>query len=341
MQKVHSTLLYCTITLLIILCSFVLPVRPSFSDVEILSKDTDNPLAAPADNKASWFKASNDVAHVEELPRSTTAHIIFDLGGVLIDTKKSSLLWRLGPKRLAFYWFFTGKSLHSLKRTLYTVMNSVERQYNNTPQAYDDEGLPLPSIMYNWLNGKQTNTQILSKLTNAITQHPEWFTNHAEQIIIQKLVEILFTPKKFIATRTFISHGIKLVKSCKEHGFKVYILSNWDTESFNLLRTQNPSVFNLFDGILISGDHNCLKPNVALYHTFLNTFNLHPRDCIMIDDRIENILTARALDIHGIHYISSGKHSKDKYDFNGIEKEIIAWVRYTAKEKNSCMMYTL
>ena len=268
MYKIRNALLYCTL---------------------ILLSTSYHPLTAPANDTAPSFKTSNEVTRVAELPRSTTAHIIFDLGGVLIDTKKASLVWRLGPKRLAFYWFFTGKSPHALRQTLYTVMNSVERRYDNTPQAYDDAGLPMPSLMYNWLNGRQTNTQILSKLTNAITLHPEWFTNHAEQIIIQKLVEILFTPKKFIATRTFISHGIQLVKSCKEHGFKVYILSNWDIESFNLLRNKIHLFSIYLMAYVISGHHNCLKPNPELYHTFLNTFNLHPRDCIMIDDRIENI----------------------------------------------------
>ena len=263
-------------------------------------------------------------------PQSETAHIIFDLGGVLIDTKKSKLLWRLGPKRLALYWLSTGKSPHRLKQTLYTVMNSVERQYNHNTPSYDDEGLCLPSIMRNWLNGKQSNKQILTKLTNAITQHPEWFTNHAEQIIIQKLVEILFTPKKFISTRAFIQKGINLVKWCKEKGFKVYILSNWDSESFELLRAQNPTIFNLFDGIIISGDHNYLKPQAELYQTLLTTFNIAPCDCIMIDDRIENIQTARTLNIHGIHYTSSANHP-DGYDFNAIEKEIRAWARYKEK----------
>jgi HAD superfamily hydrolase (TIGR01549 family) len=318
MYKIRNALLYCTL---------------------ILLSTSYHPLTAPANDTAPSFKTSNEVTRVAELPRSTTAHIIFDLGGVLIDTKKASLVWRLGPKRLAFYWFFTGKSPHALRQTLYTVMNSVERRYDNTPRAYDDAGLLIPSLMYNWLSGRQTNEQILSKLTHAIALHPEWFINHAEQIIIQKLIEIMFTPKKFIATRTFISKGIHLVKACKEKGFKVYILSNWDVESFELLREQNPSVFNLFDGIVISGQYNCLKPNPELYQIFLNRFNLHPRDCVMIDDRIENIQTARALDIHSIHYASSENHSKDGHNFKAIEKEIIAWVRYTAKEKNSCMTY--
>ncbi len=265
-----------------------------------------------------------------KISHSATAHIIFDLGGVLINTKKSNLLWRLGPKRLALYWLLTGKSPHALKRTLYTVMNSVERQYNHIAQAYDDEGLALPSLMYNWLNGKQTNKQILTKLTDAITQHPEWFINYAEQDIIQKLIRILFTPKEFISTRTFIQKGINLVKWCKEHGFKVYVLSNWDSESFELLRAQNTAIFDLFDGIIISGNHNYLKPDAELYHILLKTFNIDPHDCVMIDDRIENIQTARRLDIHGIHYASCGKYP-DSYDFDMIKKEILAWVKYTEK----------
>lgn len=257
------------------------------------------------------------------------AHIIFDLGGVLIDTNKAKLLWNLGPTQLTKYWITTGKSPYSLKRTLYTVMNSVERHYTGNAPSYDEEGLLLPLLMHDWLNGKQSNQQILTKLTNAITQHQEWFANHIEQVVMLDFVNILFTPQKFIATRTFIQKGIDLVKWCKKRGFKVYVLSNWDSESFNLLRTQNPNIFNLFDGIIISGQHNCLKPNAELYQILLNTFHVSPSDCIMLDDRIENIMTARSLNIHGIHCTPSGN-----YDCNAIEKEICAWAKYTQRTLN-------
>ena len=300
MQKVHYALL----------CCFIL-----------LAHTTYNHLAAVPSTSVPSTMA----------PQSTNTHIIFDLGGVLVDTNKSSIFWQLGPKKLALYCLLTGKSPHALKRTLYMVMNSVERHSNIIDQAYDDEGLPLPSIMYNWLSGKQNNKQILTKLTHAIAEHPEWFVSHAEQIIIQNLVNILFTPQKFISTRTFIHKGINLVKWCKEKGFKVYILSNWDSESFALLRAQNPAIFDLFDGIIISGDHNCLKPNAELYHILLKTFNITPDNCVMIDDRIENIQTARTLHIHGIHCNTSSDKHPDSYDFKAIEKEIRAWAKYTEK----------
>lgn len=258
------------------------------------------------------------------------AHIIFDLGGVLIDTNKSNLFWNLGPKQLALFCLSTGKSPYSLKRTLYSIMNSIERHYNRDASSYDDEGLLLPSLIRDWIGGAQTNKEILTKLTNAITDHSEWFAHQIEQTIMQNFVEILFTPKKFIATRTFIQKGIDLVKWCKKQGFKVYILSNWDSESFALLRAQNAHIFNLFDGIIISGDHNCLKPNAKLYQILLNTFHLSPCDCIIIDDRIENIQTARALRMHGIHYVSSNRHA-DSHDFNTIEKEIRAWAKQTGR----------
>jgi HAD superfamily hydrolase (TIGR01549 family) len=267
------------------------------------------------------------------LPEITSAHVIFDLGGVLVNTHKSTLLWHLGPKRLLCYCFSTGKSPLALKQTLYMVMNSIERQHTNTPQSYDDEGIPVPSMMRDWLSGKQSNQQILNKLTNAIANHPEWFINHAEQAIIQELATVLFTPQKFAATRTFDSEGVNLVKWCKEQGFKVYILSNWDAESFAVLHKQNTSIFALFDGAIISGDHNYLKPQPELYQILLHTFNVDADNCIMIDDRIENIQAACQLGIHGIRYTPSHNNYLEGHNFNGIEKEIRAWARYKAKQR--------
>jgi FMN phosphatase YigB (HAD superfamily) len=256
-------------------------------------------------------------------------HVIFDLGNVLVNTKKSKVFWHLGPRRLALYWISTGKSPQALKRTLYRVMNSVEQQYTTLPQSYDDEGIPLPSVMHNWLSGKHSNDHILRKLTGTIMKHPEWFSSAAEQIMIQNLIQIMFTPKKFIATRTFIDDGIKLVRWCKSQGFKVYVLSNWDPESFLLMKKENPAIFNIFDGIIISGDHHHLKPDPTLYTILLNTFNIDPYTCIMIDDRIENIKTARTLGIHGIHYTPD---NPSRYDFRTVEKEIQEWIAYMAQK---------
>ena len=105
-----------------------------------------------------------------------------------------------------------------------------------------------------------------------------------------------------------IEHGIKLLRQCHQKldqtgkkAHNLYVLSNWKTDSFALLTQKFPDIFNLFDGIVISGNvNNIQKPDPALYHHLIEVHALDVLECVFIDDKEENVIAAQTLGMHGI-----------------------------------------
>ena len=58
---------------------------------------------------------------------------------------------------------------------------------------------------------------------------------------------------------------------------------------------------NMFDDIIISGKEKMIKPNRQIYELAINRFNLNPKYCVFIDDKIQNIDAAKDLDFQTIH----------------------------------------
>jgi putative hydrolase of the HAD superfamily len=248
-------------------------------------------------------------------------NVIFDLGGVLIDTNKFACLKYIGAINLAQY------SLH-LKISPFSINNQIQKIFFATlekiaqlhnleaqnPQqfAYDDKGNILPYLMRAWMQGTISNHQIRALINKSIILHPEWFNHLSERRIIENLARMIFTPQQFVATRKICSAGISFIKRCKKHGHKIYVLSNWDSESFALLKAQNLQLFGLFDGIVISANVNALKPNQPIYQALLSQYQLDPEQCWFIDDQQENISAAQKVGINAVLYTSNFKKLAQK-----------------------------
>ena len=136
--------------------------------------------------------------------------------------------------------------------------------------------------------------------TETIAANPQWFDCYAQQCIISNLCRMIFTPERFIATRKIYRAGIAFIKAIKAKGHKVFVLSNWDSESFVLLQQKYPELFELFDGMVISGDVHELKPSENMYRILLDRYNLRPQDCWFVDDQKENIVAAQNCGVNAI-----------------------------------------
>ena len=90
-----------------------------------------------------------------------------------------------------------------------------------------------------------------------------------------------------------------LVRNYKERGYGVWGLTNWSRETFPLVRHRYP-VFDLLDGIVVSGEERTMKPYPALYRILLDRYGLKAEECLFIDDNPINIEGAEAVGIRGI-----------------------------------------
>jgi HAD superfamily hydrolase (TIGR01509 family) len=239
---------------------------------------------------------------------ATKKNMVFDFGGVLFYPNKLVSFQHLGALNIAEYALCQRINPlyldHYLKTTLFTTLNSIAQEHNldtnQYHQAYDEKGNPLPLLINAWLQGAMTCSEIRSLITTSINAHPEWFACRAEQRLIANITNMIFTPEHFANTQKLSPAALAFIKRCKKEGHKIYGLSNWDAESFALLKEKHPHLFDLFDGIIVSGQVKANKPHAPIYHALLNTYQLEPQQCWFFDDQKENVHAAQQLGINAI-----------------------------------------
>jgi len=115
-----------------------------------------------------------------------------------------------------------------------------------------------------------------------------------------RLASLIFNPQVLAELYVIIPQGEQFVKECSSAGFPLYILSNWDIDSFPLVRKKYEQFFNLFSGILISAECKLIKPDPAIYKLLLTKYCLNPGSCVFIDNQQENIKVAQSMGMHGV-----------------------------------------
>ena len=89
--------------------------------------------------------------------------------------------------------------------------------------------------------------------------------------------------------------------------FKVYGLTNWSAETF-------PSTFNKykflqkFEGIVVSGEEQMIKPEKGIYLTLIERYNLVPEETFFMDDNIQNVETALSRGINAVQFTGTDKN---------------------------------
>lgn len=98
-----------------------------------------------------------------------------------------------------------------------------------------------------------------------------------------------------------IQETIDFYINLKEKGYKIYLLSNFSKVNYEKLEKQN-EFLRFADGKIISYEVKTIKPEKKIYELLLSKYNLIPQECIFIDDRKENIISAKNLGINGIQF---------------------------------------
>ena len=96
---------------------------------------------------------------------------------------------------------------------------------------------------------------------------------------------------------------IEIVRTLKDAGWQLYLLSNFSLEKFRLIEHKHP-VFEWFDDKIISGEHNAIKPDPEIFHIALRRFGKKAEECLFIDDSSANIETARRLGFQTVQFHS-------------------------------------
>lgn len=100
--------------------------------------------------------------------------------------------------------------------------------------------------------------------------------------------------------KDMIPGTVEILYQLKEK-YKLYGLTNWSAETFPIA-LKRFSFFQVFEGILVSGEEKLIKPDPQIFQLMMEKFNLNPSHCLFIDDNEKNVLAARNFGIDTIHF---------------------------------------
>ena len=239
--------------------------------------------------------------------------IIFDVDGVLLRTKTRKGLIHLGIYNILRY-IIKNRSIPT-KAAAFKILAQIPSL--NTTQTYY-HGTVLPPILADWQKGLLSNQELL-KLSHDFldSQFQEKKIRQAEYSLVKSLCTMMFTQERIAQTRSKMPRAAyqiaKIAAYAKEKGIQLYILSNWDKESFPLVQKKFPEIFIHFNpkNIMISGNVQLIKPSPEIFQYFLETYHLKPEECLFIDDEAANIKGAQYCGILTLH--CTPKISKNLY----------------------------
>lgn len=93
-------------------------------------------------------------------------------------------------------------------------------------------------------------------------------------------------------------------------GCRVYYLSNYSEPLYQQSK-EELSFMSKMDGGYMSYQLKCLKPDFEIYQKLLDHYSLIPEKCVFIDDRPENIASAKAMGMKAIQFIDYQKTVKE------------------------------
>ncbi|MBT8230945.1 MAG: HAD family phosphatase [Bacteroidia bacterium] len=127
-------------------------------------------------------------------------------------------------------------------------------------------------------------------------QHPDWHDEIAA--FYGRWTEMLVGP--ITGTVDLLS----VMKQRKTHN--IFALTNWSSETFPIA-LERYDFLHWFEGIVVSGEEKCKKPDPKIYNTLLDRYHLNANECLFIDDNLENVNAAKELDMEAFHFESPGE----------------------------------
>ena len=116
-----------------------------------------------------------------------------------------------------------------------------------------------------------------------------------------ELIQLFYKDWEYMFSGPIIKN-VELLKKLKaSKKYKIYALTNWSAEKWDLALKLFP-FFNDFDGVVVSGQEKKRKPYPKIYNIIINRYSITPEKAVFIDDNEENIVAAKKIKLQGIHY---------------------------------------
>lgn len=271
-----------------------------------------------------------------------SANIVFDLGGVVFKTNTLAVVRdELGFTTVIRYllsqclhtnpcaWLqhplTTAQQIFALEEHFFKALDQVPLSPAESMPLPPDamyKGRKLPVVLALHIRGDYPSDFILEKVIESFQQ----IENESERELLIRVARVTFTPEKQAHIVQTIPECVDLIKQLKgstdAQGTpnKLYIASNMNGEVFDALYRRHRELFDLFDGIVISGkedvvvpaaswnlstpeiiaqSHLVMKPQAEFFRKLLHNpaWNLEADNTFFIDDQEENYRSAIACGI--------------------------------------------
>jgi putative hydrolase of the HAD superfamily len=94
---------------------------------------------------------------------------------------------------------------------------------------------------------------------------------------------------------------LQLIRALQGRGTPLYCLSNMPASVYTHLR-QRHGFWDVFSGIVISGEVQMMKPEPEVFLHLLTTFKLRAEECVFVDDLLTNIESAKQVGLHAVWF---------------------------------------
>jgi len=124
-------------------------------------------------------------------------------------------------------------------------------------------------------------------------------------------LEVIFT-LDFYDKLPIKEDTLKFLVELKEKGYRIYFLSNFPPEGFELIENKF-DFFKLGDGKIISGYVKLIKPEPEIYQLLIDKYKLCPEESVFFDDVPANVEAAKKLGIIGIVFTGADSAREQFY----------------------------
>jgi putative hydrolase of the HAD superfamily len=176
----------------------------------------------------------------------------------------------------------------------------------------------LGGVVLEWnpdaiLEGYYTDPKERATLKAALFKHPDWLQmdrgtltefealGRLQQRTGRPLAEL---SGLFDAVRSSLrpkADSVALLKSLAQRDVPLYCLSNMPASTFGYLRERH-AFWNLFKGIVISGEIKMAKPEREIFEYLLRRYALAAAETVFVDDHAPNIQAAQTLGLHTVWF---------------------------------------
>lgn len=188
--------------------------------------------------------------------------LIFDLYGTLVDihTEESDPVW----EKTAFYFGFYGASYTGpqLKQAFQSAMTAREISAGQSYECFPD--IPFESVMAELFRAK------------GIQEQSEELGRNAAQLFRICSIE-------YLRLYPGVTHALARLR---RKGYRLWLLSNAQ-RIFTAYELRYLGLGSQLDGIYISSDYSCRKPDTRFFRALLEERQLDPKHCLMIGNDLE------------------------------------------------------